>query len=611
MAETLTESFCERCGTRYEFKAPTRLNPIRKTRGFVGGLKNYLTSQDALSDAMGDAMRSEEDNLASAQLEAFHESFNFCIDCRQYTCVNCWNDDAGRCRSCAPIPGTDDLAERLAASAVATQPIEPTFADAVADASPAAGLEAWPTSDLATPVASDATDRGAVDLWPEAEARSFENAPAASEDGHEPFATEPIVEPELDLEPEPVVAENFEPWVEPEPVAAEWEAEPVEAIAEPWPEPVTEPVAEPVAEIEPEPVAADWQAEPEAWEEPESVVAEPEPEPAWPAAEEDVIPVHAEELAEPAAAVVEEPEAVRPSLRVVAWDDDAEYALLDAVEAEAPEAEPVSAGTDLETEPQLVAAESDAWVDEPAALEAEPLEPEPVEAEAESDLIAADAQAVDEIEPVAAESEALPTLEAPAAEAAPIAEPEPEPVAAQLDGVDESPEPVVAEAEPYAADLPDEVAAASTIEEPEAVRAAEPPARPVFAPISDTILHFPTRPSQPASAAPDTDQAAAVAETPELAARRAQLDLLGLGDPGQEPIAPDRALPYRSRGAAVTPAEAARQAAMKGSFWEASAREVANAAGQVGVQSCGSCGLSLSANARFCRRCGTRQAQSA
>jgi ribosomal protein L40E len=31
----------------------------------------------------------------------------------------------------------------------------------------------------------------------------------------------------------------------------------------------------------------------------------------------------------------------------------------------------------------------------------------------------------------------------------------------------------------------------------------------------------------------------------------------------------------------------------------------------VGVQSCGECGLSLSASARFCRRCGTRQARSA
>ena len=43
-------------------------------------------------------MRTEEGALATAQLDAFHESFNFCIDCRQYTCVNCWNDD------CRPLP---------------------------------------------------------------------------------------------------------------------------------------------------------------------------------------------------------------------------------------------------------------------------------------------------------------------------------------------------------------------------------------------------------------------------------------------------------------------------------------------------------------------------
>ena len=122
MPEALTESFCERCGTRYEFNAPTRLNPLRKTRGLVSGLRNYIMSQDALSDAMGDAMRSEEDTLAARQLDAFHASFNFCIDCRQYTCVNCWNDDAGRCRSCAPIAGTDDLLERFEASFQAQHP---------------------------------------------------------------------------------------------------------------------------------------------------------------------------------------------------------------------------------------------------------------------------------------------------------------------------------------------------------------------------------------------------------------------------------------------------------------------------------------------------------
>jgi hypothetical protein len=51
----------------------------------------------------------------------------------------------------------------------------------------------------------------------------------------------------------------------------------------------------------------------------------------------------------------------------------------------------------------------------------------------------------------------------------------------------------------------------------------------------------------------------------------------------------------------------AREAAL----WTASAQEVSGAAGQpaiqVGVQSCVSCGLSLSATARFCRRCGSRQ----
>ena len=150
MAETLTESFCERCGTRYEFKAPTRLNPLRKTRGLIGGLRNYVMSQDALGDAVGDAMRSEEERLASAQLEAFHESFNFCIDCRQYTCLNCWNDDAGRCRSCAPIPGTDDLADRLAASMAGPGAVaEPLAGEPAASFGAAViGPESWPSSDL-------------------------------------------------------------------------------------------------------------------------------------------------------------------------------------------------------------------------------------------------------------------------------------------------------------------------------------------------------------------------------------------------------------------------------------------------------------------------------
>ena len=321
LTETLTESFCERCGTRYEFKAPTRLNPLRKTRGLIGGLRNYLTSQDALSDAVGDAMRSEEDGIAAAQLEAFHESFNFCIDCRQYTCVNCWNDDAGRCRSCAPIPGTDDLAERLAASfgaPIAGAPVQPGV-----DLSQYPGSDAWPTSDL--PIAGgNGTTEHIASGWPDVEF-PLEGEPA------EPVAAE------VELEVEPVAAEvdAETTWA-----AAEIDLEPVAAEVEPEPEPVVaevEPEPEPVvAEVEPEPVVPETWPVPEAFE-PEPVVAE-----AWPVEESF------EPEPEPIAAGGNiEIEPVRAPLRVVAWDEDAAYELV--------EPEPVVAEVEPEPEPVRIA----------------------------------------------------------------------------------------------------------------------------------------------------------------------------------------------------------------------------------------------------------------
>jgi hypothetical protein len=154
--------------------------------------------------------------------------------------------------------------------------------------------------------------------------------------------------------------------------------------------------------------------------------------------------------------------------------------------------------------------------------------------------------------------------------------------------------------------------------EPEPEPEPERPAPRPILPISETILHIPR--AEPAPPPVEAEPAAAAAELddPALAARRAKLDLLGLGDPGEGPVATGRqnVLPYRSSGASVHPAElAARQAAgagaVGGSFWDASAREVAGVMTTIGVQSCGQCGLSLSASARFCRRCGTRQARSA
>ncbi|MGZ6255391.1 MAG: hypothetical protein ACXWMB_00055 [Candidatus Limnocylindria bacterium] len=342
MLDTLTESFCERCGTRYEFEAPEKLTPMRKTRGVITGLKNYIMSQDSLSDSVGDAMRSQAEVLASRQLDAFHSSFSFCIDCRQYTCTNCWNDAAGRCQSCQPL---------VEGTATWIQPVDGNEQDATA----------WPASDLT--------------------------------------ALAPLL---LASQPEPVA----EPEPEPEPMILE---------EVPEPEPVMEaaPVVEPVVEPEPEPV------------------------------------------------VIE-------------------------------------------------------------AL------PEPV-------------------------IEAVPVVE-------PVVEPEPE-IAPQ-------PEPT--------------------------------PIRPLR-PIGDTFTHIPR--SAPAS----RDAASVAADSDTLAARKAQLDMLGIGDPGEGPVGPERrVLPYRSSGAASPVAALAG-----GAFWDASAREVAGAISQVGVRSCAECELSLSATARFCRRCGHPQSQSA
>lgn len=364
MPEALTESFCERCGTRYEFQAPTELNPLRKTRGLVSGLKNYIMSQDALGDAIGDAMRTEEQALAAQQLEAFHDAFNFCIDCRQYACTNCWNDATGRCRNCSPIPGKDDLADRLEAAYLsdhaAIHAAEPQLA--IDEISRRLGVEAWPTTDL--PDEATANDGVGEVAWP----------------GEQ---------------------------VQPETVAS----------AEPRPD-----------------IAAER--------------AEPSPEPATP---------------------------------VLAWEDDAELTLRTPIE------------------------------------------------------------------------EALP-----------------------------EPEPLVAEVMP----------------EPELVR------RLSITPIREAIVRVP----------PPVVEASPPVGEEALAARKAQLDLLGLDDPGVGKVAAERTnvLPYRSSGAAVHASELVqRTVGSSSALWDASAREVAAARSAVAVQSCGSCGLSLSASARFCRRCGTQQARSA
>src|SRR5690349_21533778 len=111
MPEILTESFCERCGTRYTFEsAAPKGARLKGFKTVSRGLRNFVMSDDTSMDEAMAAARNETDREAtSQQLDAFHKTFNFCMSCRQYTCSNCWNEVEGRCLSCAPSLGTEVL----------------------------------------------------------------------------------------------------------------------------------------------------------------------------------------------------------------------------------------------------------------------------------------------------------------------------------------------------------------------------------------------------------------------------------------------------------------------------------------------------------------------
>jgi hypothetical protein len=231
-AELLSESFCERCGTRYELGTAEPMTRTRKTRGLVSGLRQFIMSTDSLEDSIGDAMRAEEEQLAARQIDAFQEAFNFCLDCRRYTCVSCWNDDAGRCRSCMPVAGIDDVAgfdERMAGPALMPAPVETPLLTTAEE-------PAWPAAEPVSPALA----------WPEADAGVVPVAAEAEEAVIEPPVEVPFEAPEPEPVEEPIAA-AVEAEVE-EPIAAAAEAEVEEPIA------ASAPAPEPEPEREPEPV---------------------------------------------------------------------------------------------------------------------------------------------------------------------------------------------------------------------------------------------------------------------------------------------------------------------------------------------------------------------
>ena len=366
MAEILTESFCERCGTRYTFEAAIpKKRRIGRLKVLSKGLKNYVLSEDAsLDEALAEARSEEERELSGGQLDAFHQTFQFCMSCRQYTCANCWNEAEGRCLSCAPLEliGTSlrsPLDDLLAGGGMAplaplaplttaeelptmTAPVEAsgTANGHAALDTPATIGSAWPTIDLfrtsdeqaaaATPAAVEPTEASepvaAVDA-PAAGAVSdappIDEAVAAAPAGPE-LATDFWTRPFTGFAPEPTNGHHAEP----EPASAAEAA--VEPIAEAEPVPAAEVIADPIAEA----------AAVEAVE----VAAEPG----------DVVEAAVAEPEAPLEAAVEPIGIDEPSATVEA-ELGAEPA--EPIAAELPDAEPVAAAEAPDPEAEARAAE--------------------------------------------------------------------------------------------------------------------------------------------------------------------------------------------------------------------------------------------------------------
>ncbi len=253
MTEILTESFCERCGTRYTFESSApRQSRVGRVRTFSRGVKNFVMSDEAsFSEAMADARGEEEIAATAHQLDAFHKTFNFCLTCRQYTCGDCWNVSEGRCLTCAPMAGLGEPELAAAGPAVAVAAGNGHVHEEVQP-------DIWPEADLSQDRLARALGTEAVVAEPAAE----DEVPTQLEVDAATRAFDVPLEDDVDH-----ALTVDEAWLE---AAAALDAELREASA----------ADAPVAHVEPEAVLAEEPtlAAPEAVDaEPEIVIAAAEP----------------------------------------------------------------------------------------------------------------------------------------------------------------------------------------------------------------------------------------------------------------------------------------------------------------------------------------------
>jgi hypothetical protein len=571
MTEILTESFCERCGTRYTFESARPKTRLKGVKVLSRGFKNFVMSDDTSMDEAMAAARNETDREQTAhQLDAFHKTFNFCMSCRQYTCPNCWNEVEARCLSCAPHLGHEVLP-----AAFPDLPSGPLVSDPAAFGDQFPSTNGFPASTNAFPATNGANGaaKGAELVgFAEVQAKRDEEIDAAARLAAltAPPTPAPVVEPEpVGVEPASLVAAEPEPFIEPvvEPeVAPEAPAATAATAA-----PVVEPPAAPLA--------------------PDVPLAPAAPLPAdTPNPYDDVDPSTPTWLK---ALVVGS----------AAEDDDS------AVERPAAAAAgPVASGPVVEPERRTPEPEPAVLEPEPPVVEPEPVrfEPEPIAETIPVVEVAAEPTPEPlpmEPEPLPMEPEPVPDVGIAAAAATAAMVDEPEPLV-----LEPEPEPLVVQYPPAVEPAPEPVAPPAPVVEPIARPAELPPVQPA-APTPDLAAAATATPAAPDDVvrqptwqivAPD-DAAAPVVSGPAGPVARPEPQW------PDQPQWPERTaaggLPFLNRPATPTGGLDA--------LWAESTRDVVspskNGKPANVVQPCINCGLSLSANARFCRRCGTPQ----
>jgi ribosomal protein L40E len=218
----LTDSYCERCGTRYTFgSTPTKGPSLSGARLLAMGLKNFvMTDGTSMDEAMAAARIDVTKDESSRVTEEFHRTFNFCMTCRQYACDRCWNENQGACLSCAPLWDQAPVASGgrlLVRTPVASHDLEEVGkAHSLADLAPRptdpADAVPWPTEDplpgRPTPSDDDTGHRpvetpptipvAQASPWPPVPTRSTAEPPIL-----EPPIPEPPAQPQLAARTQP------------------------------------------------------------------------------------------------------------------------------------------------------------------------------------------------------------------------------------------------------------------------------------------------------------------------------------------------------------------------------------------------------------------------